>query len=191
MNEKENRVSAELIRKHFVQFLGTDVGVSFKDAQEPREVVLYRPDRLSDAFVQWAFEALENAVPDAAARIDRLVVSYETRLGRTQRGVSLVRKDTPSDSASCSEPTEQEPSGIVLPFPAQTLRFYASRCSVCGELALEACVTTQELEIECGHCGGYRLTIEERSNVTRLSQRERKAWLGRIRQRSTLSRAAG
>nr|WP_155249104.1 hypothetical protein [Mesorhizobium loti] len=86
-------MSAEQIQRHFVRFLGVDVGVSFSDPADPREVILYRPDRLSEKFVTWAFEELENTAPNIAAKIDRLLVSYESRLGRTQRGLSIPSRD--------------------------------------------------------------------------------------------------
>lgn len=82
-------MSADIIRNHFVQFLGADVGVSFSDPENPRHVVLYRPDRLSDSFVVAAFEALDRTSPNIARSIDRLLVSFDTRLGRTQRRVEL------------------------------------------------------------------------------------------------------
>ena len=82
-------MSAEQIRKHFVQFLGSDVGVSFGDPLRPRDVVLDRPDRLSEPLVRWAFEQLEKSAPGTARKIERLVVSYETRLGRTQRAINV------------------------------------------------------------------------------------------------------
>jgi hypothetical protein len=86
-------MSAELIRKHFVRLLGVDVGVSFSDPEDPREVILYRPDRLSETFVTWAFEELKNTAPSIASKIDRLLVSYESPLGRTQRGVNILSSD--------------------------------------------------------------------------------------------------
>lgn len=95
-------MSAEMIREHFTQYLGVDVGVSFRDPHDPREVTLYRPDRLPDLFVAWAFEALEKAAPRVAWNIDRLLVSFEGPHGRTQRGVTLTSKahlGSPADSA--------------------------------------------------------------------------------------------
>jgi hypothetical protein len=95
-------MSAELIRKHFAQFLGSDVGVSFSDPSNPREVILYRPDRLSDPFVTWAFEQLAKSAPDIASNIDQLLVTYESRLGPTQRGVNVAlgsRMSQPSRNA--------------------------------------------------------------------------------------------
>ena len=96
-------MSAEQIQKHFVRFLGVDVGVSFSDPADPREVVLYRPDRLSERFVTWAFEELEKTAPNVAGKIDRLLVSYESRLGRTQRGVNI------SSNSKAPEPLDPEP----------------------------------------------------------------------------------
>jgi hypothetical protein len=103
-------MSAEQIQKHFVRFLGADVGVSFSNPADPREVVLYRPDRLSETFVTWAFEELEKTSPDIAGTIDRLLVSYETRHGRTRRRVDIAsstraprpRKPDPSSGAEAS-----------------------------------------------------------------------------------------
>lgn len=97
-------MSAEQIQKHFVGFLGADVGVSFSDPADPREVVLYRPDRLSEEFVTWAFEELEKTAPDVARKIDRLLVSYETRHGRTRRRVDI------SSNSMAPQPQNPEPS---------------------------------------------------------------------------------
>ena len=83
----------EQISKHFVQFLGLDVGVSFKDSGTSCEVILYRPDRLSDNFVRLAFEQFQKTAPRVARKIDKLIVSYESPLGRTQRGVDLSFTD--------------------------------------------------------------------------------------------------
>ena len=95
-------MSADFIKKHFVEFLGADVGVSFNDPDDPRHVTLYRPDRLSDPFVTLAYQALEKSSPDAAQKIERLLVSFETRLGRTQRGVPLgsARTDQPTEDGT-------------------------------------------------------------------------------------------
>jgi hypothetical protein len=87
-------MSAELIRQHFLQFLGADVGVSFADPENPREVILYRPDRLSDAFVTAALEDLGKTAPDVAGAIDRLLVSYESRHGRIHRGIHIPLRRT-------------------------------------------------------------------------------------------------
>jgi hypothetical protein len=92
-------MSAELIREHFVHYLGVDVAVSFNDPEDPRDVILYRPDRLSEGFVTWAFEALETTAPGVAWNIDRLLVAYETPLGRTQRGVEIFSHGRPRHSA--------------------------------------------------------------------------------------------
>lgn len=94
-------MSAELIREHFTQYLGVDVGISFRDPDDPREVTLYRPDRLPDLFVNWAFEALENAAPSVAWNIDRLLVLFDGPHGRMQRGVTIssrARSNKPLDS---------------------------------------------------------------------------------------------
>lgn len=96
-------MSAELIKQHFTQYLGVDVGVSVRDPDDPTEVTLYRPDRLPDLFVTWAFEALEKAAPRVAWNIDRLLVSFEGPHGRTQRGVEIISKahlGQPLDRAS-------------------------------------------------------------------------------------------
>jgi hypothetical protein len=177
-------MSAEQISTHFVRFLGGDVGVSFSDPNDPSEVILYRPDRLSESFVQWAFDALEDAAPDAAAKIDRLLVSYETRLGRTQRGVSLSRKDAPEVSEPCSGAMTPDPITIGSSAQGQDKRFYFATCTICGDHALECFVTTQALEIECGRCGGYGLTVNEKAKLNKLPRRERKAWLDHIRQQA-------
>lgn len=93
-------MSAELIREHFTQYLGTDVGVSFVNPNDPREVVLYRPDQLSAEFVTWAFQALEKAAPSVAWNIERLLVSYDTRLGRTRRGTAISSTGAKRQSAN-------------------------------------------------------------------------------------------
>ena len=84
---------ADQIKEHFVRFLGSDVGVSFKDPDPPNEVILYRHDRLPDKFVLLAFQELQRTAPRVAAKIDKLIVSYESSLGRTQRGVDLAITD--------------------------------------------------------------------------------------------------
>ena len=61
---------AEQIKEHFVRFLGSDVGVSFKDPGAPNEVILYRHDRLPDKFVLLAFRELQRTAP-RVAREDR------------------------------------------------------------------------------------------------------------------------
>ena len=104
-------MSAEQIQKHFVRFLGEDVGVSFSDPANPREVVLYRPDRLSEAFVTWAFEELEKTAPNIARKIDRLLVSYESRLGRTQRGVNISSNNRARHPLDPEPPSRPEASG--------------------------------------------------------------------------------
>ena len=83
-------MSAEQICKHFKHFIGVDVAISFGDPANPCEVILYRPDRLSEGFVIWAFQELQKTAPDVAGKIDRLLVSYETPLGRTQRGINFA-----------------------------------------------------------------------------------------------------
>lgn len=90
-------MSSEMIREHFTQYLGADVGVSFRDPDNPAEVTLYRPDRLPDLFVRWAFEALAKAAPRVAWSIDRLLVSFDDTHGRKQRGVAVALKAGPDD----------------------------------------------------------------------------------------------
>jgi hypothetical protein len=92
-------MSAEMIREHFTQYLGVDVGVSFRDPDDPREVTLYRPDRLPDLFVTWAFEALEEAAPSVAWNIDRVLVSCDGPHGRAQYGVTISSKGRSSRSS--------------------------------------------------------------------------------------------
>jgi hypothetical protein len=82
-------VSAQIIRDPFVKFLGVDIGVSFVDANCPSHVILYRPDRLSDQFVRQAYVSLKKTHPDIARDIERLIISFETNNGRTQRGVEI------------------------------------------------------------------------------------------------------
>ncbi|MGE0279596.1 MAG: hypothetical protein AB7P20_03135 [Rhizobiaceae bacterium] len=82
-------VTAEAIREHFKRFLGADISVDFPEPESPRSVVLYRPDRLSDSFVTEAYEALAASAPAVARQIERLAVSFETRLGRTRRRIAL------------------------------------------------------------------------------------------------------
>jgi len=104
-------MSAEQIRKYFTRFIGVDVGVSFNDPANPCEVILYRPDQLSEAFVLWAFEELEKAAPDVARRIDRLLVSYETPLGRTQRGINIALVDRARQLSSGKSASRTDISG--------------------------------------------------------------------------------
>ncbi|MGE0280342.1 MAG: hypothetical protein AB7P20_06985 [Rhizobiaceae bacterium] len=92
-------MSAEIIRDHFVGFLGIDVAVKFDEPSNPRHVVLYRPDRLPDGFVTQAYEALATTSPDIAGQIERLLVSFETRLGRRLRRVPLPRPDRTTPTA--------------------------------------------------------------------------------------------
>jgi hypothetical protein len=92
-------MSAETIRDHFVKFLGVDVGVSFVDADHTSQVILYRPDRLSDAFVRQAYASFEKTNPDIAQNIKRLIVSFETRSGRTQRRVDFPQRERGFPSA--------------------------------------------------------------------------------------------
>ena len=92
-------MSAETIRNHFVNFLGVDVGVSFNDADCLNQLILYRPDRLSDPFVRQAYASFEKTNPDIARNIKRLIVSFETRNGRTQRRVDFRQRERGFPSA--------------------------------------------------------------------------------------------
>lgn len=83
-------MSVELIREHFVQYLGEDVGVHFVSDADPSQVTLYRPDRLQETFVTWAYVALEKHSPDVAWSITKLLVSYEGRHGRAQQSVDIT-----------------------------------------------------------------------------------------------------
>ena len=82
-------MSTEAIKDHFSRYLGADVAVTFSEPDDVRSVVLFRPDRLSDSFVSQAFEALARNTPELAVQIERLAVSFDTRLGRTRRRVPL------------------------------------------------------------------------------------------------------
>lgn len=61
-------------------------------------------------------------------------------------------------------------------------RFYASTCPVCRELALEAFVSAQVVQFECGRCGGFGITAAARSMFGKRSEEERKQWLAHARQ---------
>lgn len=87
-------MSTEAIKDHFARYLGADVAVHFGEPNDPRSIVLFRPDRLSDSFVSQAYAALAASTPELAARIERLAVSFDTRLGRTRRRVPLPSIDT-------------------------------------------------------------------------------------------------
>ena len=80
---------AELIANHLKATLGIDVGVTFDDPGAPRQVLLYRPDRLSEDFVALAFQALEESAPDAASTIETVLVSFKTPVGRSRRRVDF------------------------------------------------------------------------------------------------------
>lgn len=80
---------AEIIAKYLTAALGIDVGISFDDPAAPREVTVYRPDRLSDDFVALAFQALEETAPDALRRIEVVHVTFDTPLGRSRRRVDF------------------------------------------------------------------------------------------------------
>jgi hypothetical protein len=72
-----------------------------------------------------------------------------------------------------------------LPAAKQTKRFYPSTCPVCGEPALEAYITAQKIEFECGRCGGYGITVAAKSMMNRRSQQQRKAWLTQAREQAS------
>jgi len=77
-------MSKSLLRQHFTRFLGADVQVSVLDGKGGYAILLYRPDKLSEAFVIRAFEAFETENPQLALRVGRLLVLYEGRFGREQ-----------------------------------------------------------------------------------------------------------
>jgi len=85
----QNKSSEIAIQNHFIQFLGADVSVAFAESKDLGQVLLYRPDRLSDGFVEQAYEALAQSSPQIAAIIEELVVSFETPFGRIRRGIAL------------------------------------------------------------------------------------------------------
>lgn len=80
---------ADIIASHLKAALGADVGVTFDDADAPRQIVVYRPDRLSEDFVALAFQALEDSAPEAVAGIEAVLVSFETPVGRSRRRVDI------------------------------------------------------------------------------------------------------
>ena len=82
-------MTTTLLTTHFVSFLGQDVSVSFDDADDPREVILYRPDPLSEDFVGAAIDALRAEQPESLARIEGVLISFEDRLGPTRRRIAL------------------------------------------------------------------------------------------------------
>jgi hypothetical protein len=102
---------AEQIKEHFSRFFGFDVGVSFKNPGTHSEVVLYRPDRLSDKFVLLAFAELQKSSPRVARTIDKVIVSYESPLGRTQRGIDLSFTVRNHQLRSVREPSRTKVSG--------------------------------------------------------------------------------
>jgi hypothetical protein len=63
-------------------------------------------------------------------------------------------------------------------------RFYTSTCPVCRELALEAFVSAQVVQFECGRCGGFGITATARSMLAKRSEEERKAWLNHARRQA-------
>lgn len=80
---------ADVIRNYFLRFLGADVAITVLQSGNTHQVTIYRPDRLSDDFVQGAFRTLDRTEPVVAAAIDRLVIAYDTPVGRTQCRVSF------------------------------------------------------------------------------------------------------
>jgi hypothetical protein len=89
---------AELIARHLKTTLGIDVGVTFDDLEAPRQVHLYRPDRLSEDFVALALQALEETAPHALRQIESVLVSFETPVGRSRRRVDF-RSRGPDEAA--------------------------------------------------------------------------------------------
>lgn len=82
-------MAADLIAHHLKAMLGVDVGITFDDPGAPREVRIYRPDRLSEDFVALAFQALEETAPQAAGSIETVLVSFETPVGLSRRRVDV------------------------------------------------------------------------------------------------------
>lgn len=80
---------ADIIARHLQSVLGSDVGISFDDPTAPRQVLLYRPDRLSEDFVALALQSLEDTVPKALDRIDSVLVAFETPIGPSRRRVDF------------------------------------------------------------------------------------------------------
>lgn len=69
----------------------------------------------------------------------------------------------------------------------RTKRYYASTCPVCRELALEAFVSAQVVQFECGRCGGFGITTAARSILGKRPEEERKEWLAQARQQHPAS----
>lgn len=61
-------------------------------------------------------------------------------------------------------------------------RFYASTCPVCRESALEASISAQLVQFECGRCGGFGISAVAMSMLGKKSKEERKEWLAHTRQ---------
>lgn len=93
-------MAAATIESHLMASLGSDVGIAFDDRNDPREVVIYRPDRIPEDFAALAYQALEESNPDAAARIERLLVAFDTRLGRMMHRVDIRPLDRSPVSAA-------------------------------------------------------------------------------------------
>jgi hypothetical protein len=66
--------------------------------------------------------------------------------------------------------------------PNKAKRFYASTCPICRDRALEAYISAQVVQIECGRCGGYGITAPARSMISKRSYALRKEWLEHARQ---------
>ena len=105
-------MSAELIRTHFLRFLGCDVGVSFVNPENPHDVILYRPDRLPDEFVTQAFEAFKAREPSIARNIDRLLVSYDGPFGRLQCRVTIATADELPRASDVDAPSPPRSSSM-------------------------------------------------------------------------------
>jgi hypothetical protein len=67
----------------------------------------------------------------------------------------------------------------------QTQLFYPSRCPVCRETALETYANAREVEVECGGCGGFAITVSTKFMLTGYSRRQRKNWLAQARQQTS------
>jgi hypothetical protein len=84
-----DQIGTDAISKHFKQFLGADVNVSFAASAEILMVILHRHDRLPENFVQAAYQAFQKTNPVAAVEIGKLLVSYEIQAGRMSAAVPV------------------------------------------------------------------------------------------------------